>query len=107
MGRLSTVYLLILISFEELHFKIFTNRVGQGTLIVGGKELSTIDLLLLVQISSSQYREHNLLFTKQATLMRRSPVLSLPIQLVFLGRLINNGLNPKTLAYILKGEIRR
>ncbi len=47
------MYLLILISLEELHF----NRVGQGTLIVGGKELSTIDLLLLVQISSSQYRK--------------------------------------------------
>ncbi len=55
------MYLLILISLDQLHFKMFINWVGQGTLSEGERELSTIDILVLVLISS--LNTENIFFT--------------------------------------------
>ena len=54
----------------------------------GRGRLSTFDLLVLTSLGSAAFEIENSIyffFTKQATLMRRSTVPSLPIQLVFPG----------------------
>ncbi len=55
----------------------------QGTLTEGGR-VSTIDLHVLTRLAASVLKTKNF-FTKQATLMRRSTVLSFPFQLVLPG----------------------
>jgi hypothetical protein len=58
----------------------------QGTL-TDGRRLNTVDLLVLTSLDQVLLKLANIIFyfTKQATLMRRSTVLSLPLQLVFPG----------------------
>jgi hypothetical protein len=58
----------------------------QGSL-TEGEGLSTVDLLVLTRLDQLLFTLNILLtsFTKQATLMRKSTVLSLPPYLVFLG----------------------
>ncbi len=54
--------------------------------------LSTVDLLVLTSLDKLLFQLKILLtfFTKQATSMRRSVVLSLPLQLVFTASIIVN-----------------
>jgi hypothetical protein len=56
----------------------------QGTL-TERKRLGTVDLLVLISLDQVILILANVIFsfTKQATLMRRSTVVSLPVQLVF------------------------
>jgi hypothetical protein len=60
-------------------------RVTREPLLKG--KLSTIDLLVLTSFNELVFILRILftLFTKQATLMRRSTILNLPLQLVFPG----------------------
>jgi hypothetical protein len=58
--------------------------LGQGSLTEGGR-LSTVDFLVLTSLDQLIFKLKIIFsfFAKQATLMRRSTVLSLPRQLVF------------------------
>jgi hypothetical protein len=59
----------------------------KGTLTKEEGRLSTADILILTSLEQLLLTFQTLftLFTKQATLMRRSTVLSLPLQVVFPG----------------------
>ncbi len=64
----------------------FSQMLDQGTLNEGGR-ISTIDLLVLTSLDQLLFKLKVFFFflTKQASLIKRSTVLSLPLQLVFPG----------------------
>jgi len=66
---------------------------GREVLLTGS--LSTVDLLVFPSLDQLIFILKLLVsfFTKQATFMRRSTVLSLPIELVFPGQGVNYGQN--------------
>jgi hypothetical protein len=66
---------------------MFLYYIPQGTLFEVGR-LSTINLLLVTRLDKllDILQNYLIFFTKQATLMRRSTVLNLTLQLVFPGK---------------------
>ncbi len=60
-------------------------RFNQGSLTEGEGSVQLTSFYCLVKTTCFLYWKYYYLFTNQATLMRRSTVLSLPIQLVFPG----------------------
>ncbi len=83
-------------SLASLSFLVFASKVGANTSVVTFRyglalpgnpyrrgRLSTVDLLF--RSAAFDIVNINSIFTKQPILERRSTVLSLPLQLVFLG----------------------